>query len=222
MAYIQKRLSINYPPLKMSGDIEVVGSVPDLQVYQAGKKEYAPDYSLTPLTLFPRCNATDPQAIVKLGAVNASLVNMKWYEIINGVKTLITSTNTNYVITDSGKEKGKIQVKKNASTISPITLEFYAEYVDANRSGQTHVFKYTRLIRSVDGTEATPVLMIDSPSGMDWNPCRDVTNQTITAKLIIADVDVTDTNKCLFFWYRVLESGEQERITDEAEITIGK
>ena len=100
------------------------------------------------------------------------------------------------------------------STISPVTLEFYAEYVDAARTGQTHIFQFSRLIRAVDGTDAIPVIMLDSPSGLDWNPCRDVTNQTITAKMIVADIDVTDTNKCKFFWYRVLENGTRELITD--------
>ena len=183
-------------------------------MYQADKNEYTPDYTLTPLTLFPRCNATDPGAIVKLGTVNANLTNMKWYERVNGVRTLITSTNADYVITTTGTDKGKIQVKKNVSTISPVTLEFYAEYVDAARTGQTHIFQFSRLIRAVDGTDAVPVIMLDSPSGLDWNPCRDVTNQTITAKMIVADIDVTDTDKCKFFWYRVLENGTRELITD--------
>ena len=93
MQTIQKKIEVNYRPLQTSGGIEVVGSVPDVQVYQADKAEYTPDYTLTPLTLFPRCNATDPDAVVKVGAVNASLTNMKWYERLNGVRTLITSAN---------------------------------------------------------------------------------------------------------------------------------
>ena len=209
-----RKITINYRPLQISGDIEVVGSVPDMQVYQADKAEYTPDYTLTPLTLFPRCNATDPDAVVKLGTVNASLTNMKWYERIGGIRTLITSSNTNYVITDSGSEKGKIQMKKNVSTINPVTLEFYAEYVDAKRSGQTYVYNFTRLIRSVDGSEPTPKLMIHSPSGLDWNPLRDTVRQTITAKLIVGDTDVTATNKCRFFFYRKLENGSLEQIVD--------
>ena len=122
----QRKISINYRPLQISGDIEVVSSVPDMQVYQADKAEYTPDYTLTPLTLFPRCNATDPDAVVKVGNVNASLTNMKWYQRIGNVRTLITSSNTNYVITESGSEKGNIQMKMNVSTINSVTLEFYA------------------------------------------------------------------------------------------------
>ncbi|WP_252195275.1 hypothetical protein, partial [Bacteroides uniformis] len=187
---------------------------PDVQVYQADKVEYTPDYTLTPLTLFPRCNATDPDAVTKVGAVNASLVNMKWYERLNGVRTLITSANKSYVITETGAEKGKIQVKKNTVPGSPVTLEFYAEYVDVKRTGQTHVYRFSRLVRAVDGSEAQPKLMVDSPSALDWNPCRDIARQAITARLLVGDVDVTATNKCKFFFYRKLNTGALEQITD--------
>lgn len=214
MQTIQKKIEVNYRPLQTSGGIEVVGSVPDVQVYQADKAEYTPDYTLTPLTLFPRCNATDPDAVVKVGAVNASLTNMKWYERLNGVRTLITSANKSYVITETGAEKGKIQVKKNAVPGSPVTLEFYAEYVDAKRTGQTHVYRFSRLVRAVDGSEAQPRLMVDSPSALDWNPCRDISKHIITAKLLVGDVDVTATNKCKFFFYRKLNTGALEQITD--------
>lgn len=209
----QRKISINYRPLQISGDIEVVGSIPDLQVYQADKNEYTPDYTLTPLSLFPRCNATDPDAVKKVGVVNSKLTNMKWYERIGTVRTLITSSSANYSITESGENKGLIMVRKNSSTINPITLEFYAEYVDS-RTGQTHVYRFTRLIRTIDGTDAVPVLMIDSPSSVDWNPCRDITKQTITAKLMVGDMDVTNTGKCKFFFYRVLSTGALEQIVD--------
>lgn len=208
-----KKMSINYRPLQMSGGIEIVGSVPDTQVYQADKKEYTPDYTLTPLALFPRCNATDPDAVVVIGCVNAKLVNMKWYERIGSVRTLITSGNKSYSITETGARKGQIQVKKNSNPINPTTLEFYAEYVDT-RTGQTHVYQYSRLVRSIDGTDAIPVLMIDSPSARDWNPCREQSQQTITAKLIVGDIDVTTTSKCRFFFYRVLPTGALELIVD--------
>lgn len=210
----QKKLTINYRSLQTGGGIEVVGSVPDVQVYQADKAEYTPDYTLTPLILFPRCNATDPDAVVKVGAVNSSLVNMKWYERVNGVRTLIAFTNANYAITETGADKGKIQVKKNATPDIPITLEFYAEYVDLKRTGQTHIFRFSKLVRAIDGSEAQPKLVIDSPAGLDWNPCRDIAQHTITAKLLVGDIDVTATNKCRFFWFRKLDTGALEAITD--------
>ena len=51
-------------------------------------------------------------AVVKVGAVNASLVNMKWYERLNGVRTLITSANKSYVITETGATKGTYSGEK--------------------------------------------------------------------------------------------------------------
>lgn len=97
-----KRLDVNYTPLQISGSIEVVGSVPDRQIYSSDVKEYTPDYTLTPLVLFPRCNATDPDSYLKSGSVNASLTNMKWYQIIGTQRTLINSDNTDYEITTEG------------------------------------------------------------------------------------------------------------------------
>ena len=209
----QRKIQVNYRPLQTSGKIEVVGSVPSVQVYQADKGEYTPDYTLTPLTLFPRCNATDPSALTVPGTVNSKLTNMNWYETVNGTRKLIESTNKEYEITATGSEKGTIKIKKNIAPTAPVTLDFYAEYNDSTRTGQTFIYRYTYLIRTIDGTEATPVLMIDSPAGRDWNPLRDQSQQTITAKMIVADVDVTTSGKCKFFFYRVLDTGALQAIT---------
>lgn len=147
MATKQRKIEINYRLLQTSCNIEVVGSVPDMQVYQADKAEYTPDYTLTPLVLFPRCNATDPEAVTKIGAVNSRLTNMKWYERIGTTRTLITSTNTGYSITESGDSKGQITMKKNVTVLKPVTLEFYAEYADT-RTGQLFTFQMSRLVRA--------------------------------------------------------------------------
>lgn len=99
--------------------------------------------------------------------------------------------------------------------LKPVTLEFYAEYADT-RTGQLFTFQMSCLVRAVDGTDAIPVLTIDSPSTLDWNPVRDITAQTITAKLMVGDTDVTATGKCKFFWYRLLSTGALEAITTGA------
>jgi hypothetical protein len=106
-------------------------------------------------------------------------------------------------------------MKKNVTVLKPVTLEFYAEYADT-RTGQLFTFQMSRLVRAVDGTDAIPVLTIDSPSTLDWNPVRDITAQTITAKLMVGDTDVTATGKCKFFWYRLLSTGALEAITTGA------
>lgn len=211
-----KKLSIAHRPLQASGAIEVVGSVPGRQVYQADRGEHTPDYTLTPLTLFPRCNATDPDSLTKGQGINAGLTNLKWYQTLDNTRTLIETTDTGYAITQSGEEKGKIQVKKNVMPGHALTLDFYAEYTDSSRTGETLVFRYTFLITCVDGSEAVPVLMVDSPSGgLDWNPLRDPAGQKLTAMLLVAGEDVTDTDKCKIFFYRVLpETGALELISD--------
>lgn len=208
----QRKIEINYRPLQTSCDIEVVGSVPSKQVYQADFKEYTPDYTLTPLTLFPRCNATDPDAVNKIGLVNSKLTNMRWYERYGSTQTLIDSTNTDYSIVESGTNKGQITVKKNVETINPLTLEFVAEYVDA-RTGQVYVFQMTKLITSLDGTAAIPVLLLDAADTELWNPVRQKTVQrSFSWKALAGDTDVSD--KCNFFLYRLLDTGALEQITD--------
>ena len=212
----EESIEISFHPLQASGGIDIIGGVPGIQVYQSDKKEYTPDYTLTPLVLLPRCNATDPSAKEVVGNVNKKLTNVTWHEVEDGKRTQIIAGNANYVITTEGKEKGKLLVKRNVKPLLPVTLEFRGEYVE--RSGERMVFQYRYLIRCVDGSEAVPVLSIDSPSGgLDWNPIREVTNQTITAKMMLGDRDVTEEEGCRIWWYRVLPSGVLEEVKTDGE-----
>ena len=209
-----KRLSFSRTPLRPSGTIEITGSVPGRQEYQAELGEHTPDYTLTSLTLFPRCNATDPNLATKGKTVNAALTNMKWYRTVDGVRTLIATTDTDYAVTQSGEEKGKLQVKKNVMPGHALSLEFYAEYVDSTRPGDAIVFRMSFLVICTDSTEAAPVLMIDSPASLDWNPLRDTARQKITVRLLAAGMDVAGTDKCRIFFYRMSEGGALELISD--------
>lgn len=208
-----KKIRVNYSLLKTACSIETVGSVPASQIYQADLGEYTPDYTLTPLVLFPRCTAIDPDALTAEQTVNASLTNMKWYERVDGVQTLITAGNGNYTITSEGESKGQISVNRNVDTLSPVTLEFSADYADT-RTGQVYTFRRTVLVRAIDGTAAVPVLMIDSPETVEWNPVRDLSQQVITARLMISDTDVTESGNAKFFFYRLVkDTGALEQIT---------
>lgn len=209
----QKRLDVNFTPLRTSGAIEVVGSVPDRQIWSADTGEFTPDYTLTPLVLFPRCNATDPDQYTKSGAVNASLTNMKWYEIQGTQRTRIEEGNASYEITSEGDTKGQIKVKRNSSNVTPLALEFYAEYVDT-RTGQTYVFRLSTVVPVSDATVPAPVLTIDSPSTVVWNPLRQGTKRVITARVMAGDTDVTTSEHTRIFWYRRLDTGALEAITD--------
>lgn len=208
-----RKIQVNYRPLKISSCMEVVGSVADRQFYNATTGEYAPDYTITPLTLFPRCNATDLDGLTKSGTINSALTNMKWYKRTGSTRTQITSSDTGYVITQTGENKGQIQVKKNSSVLNPVTLEFEAEYVDT-RTGQTMKYNLSTVIIVTDATDAQPTLSIDSPATVDWNPIRQQTQQTITAMLLAGDTNVTASDKAKFFWYRVISTGALEQIVD--------
>nr|DAH25542.1 MAG TPA: hypothetical protein [Caudoviricetes sp.] len=192
--------------------MQVVTSVPDRQFYSAMDKSFTPDYTLTPLTLFPRCAAVDVDSTSAAKAINSEITNMKWYERIGGVQKLISS-GTDYVITQTGDNKGQIQVKKNSSIANPITLEFSAEYVDA-RTNQVLKYTASKVIIVSDSSSPQPVLTLDSPDTVQWYPVRDVLNQTITAKLMAGNKDITEDERVKFWWYRVLSTGALEEIVD--------
>lgn len=212
LASKQKKMNINYRPLQASVSMEVVSSVPDRQQYSATDKAFTPDYTLTPLTLFPRCAAVDSALTVAAKSVNANLTNMRWYERIGGVQKLITS-GTDYVITEAGDNKGQIQVRKNSSLTNPITLEFSADYLDT-RTSQILTYKISTVIIVSDASTPQPQLYIDSADTVQWYPVRDVLQQTITARMVIGEEDITADNRVQFFWYRVLSGGTLERIVD--------
>lgn len=210
LASKKKSMNINYRPLQASVSMQVLTSVPDRQFYSATEKAFTPDYTLTPLTLFPRCAAVDTKSTSAAKSVNAELTNLRWYERIGGVQKIITS-GTDYVITETGEYKGQLQVKKNSSIANPITLEFSADYVDT-RTNQVLIFKTNKVIIVSDSSSPQPVLSIDSPDKMQWYPVRDQLQQTITANLMAGDLDITNDERVKFWWYRVLSTGALEEI----------
>ena len=125
-----KRFDFNWKPLQLQISFAVDGSVPDRQNYNADALEYTPDYTLTPLIIQPNVSILDKDEVLRAGLINQALANVRWYENINGVSTLIAPDNANYEIVTSGGNAGRIKVKRNAQPKVPITLEFYAEYSD--------------------------------------------------------------------------------------------
>lgn len=216
----RKKIEINYKPLNVHLAIVTVGSVAPIQTYDAASGTYEADYRLTPLVLFPQCTVIDA-GTSPAKTVNASLVNMKWYETIDRNRILISSSNANYEIITSGSNKGQIKVKKNVALLHPITLELYAEYLDT-RTDQLLVFRVSQLVSSVNATNAQPVLTLDSNSTSLWNPLEDPVNQTITAKLMAGTDDLTaQTAKRRFFWYKLRANGSLTAAgSDEFDIDI--
>lgn len=212
----QKRFDIHFAPLCISASLEVVGSVPRRQTWSADTGEFIPDYTLTPLVFMPRCTATDPDGTTAAQVVNTSLTNMKWYERQGTQRTLIETDNADYEIAQEGEMKGQIKVKRNSSVVNPLTLEFTAEYADPRGSGQVYVFRLSTVIPVSDATVPAPVLLIDSPATVVWNPLRQSSGRTFTARVLAGDTDVTAS--ATIAWYRILEdTGAEELITGDGE-----
>lgn len=208
-----RKLTVNYTPLRIAASIEVVGSVPTQQTYSYGSDEYSPDYTLTPLVLLPVCMAIDPDDVMADGQINTSLYDIRWIEDIQGVQTEITSSNANYAIETEGDSKGQISVKRNVSVGLPITLRFFAKFLDT-RTGQVFEYNLSRVVKCTEMVDAFAELSIDSPATLEWNPIRQDAQQTIVAKVISVNEDITNTEKCNIFWFKQTNNGSTYSLTE--------
>lgn len=193
-----KRFDFNFKPLQLTITISVDGSVPDKQNYNADADEYTPDYTVTPLILQPQVSRLDKDEIVAPGNINTLLANVKWYEIVAGVRTLISAENTSYEVTTSGGQSGRIKVKKNAEPGNPITLEFYAEYVDS-RTGQVSVIHATHIVKCGNATAYMPDLVLDAADQTIYNPLNDPDTQAVHASLRTGAAECATANR-QFVW----------------------
>lgn len=206
-----RRFDFNFKPLQISCNFSVDGSVPDKQNYDAASGEFTPDYTLTPLIIQPQIGRMDKDDFLPSGNINHELTNIKWYEIVGTtatkladvsgsvtVGTLITTSNANYEITTSGAQAGRIKVKKNAQPNVPITLRFYAEYVDS-RTNQ--IFKIQSLfpIECKNATKFAPMLLLDAADVTVFNPLVDQALQTVHASLRLG-VDECEAKNRAFVW----------------------
>lgn len=198
-----RRFDFNFRPLQINIGFAVDGSVPNKQNYDADTGAYTPDYTLTPLIIQPQVSCMDKDEFLSAGSINHQLANVKWYEIVGGVSTLIQSTNTSYEITTTGGQAGRIKVKKNAQPKIPITLEFHAEYSDP-RTGQLHTIVRTFPIRCENSTAFMPQLVLDAADQTLYNPLADPDRQTVHASLRLGVNECATANR-LFVWeiYRV-------------------
>ncbi len=192
-----KRFDFNWRPLRLQTTFAVDGSVPDKQNYNADTQEYTPDYTLTPLIIQPMVSILDKDEILPSGRVNHNLTNIRWYENINGTQTLISVDNSDYAITADGGSAGRIMVKKNAEPKVPITLVFYAEYIDT-RTGQIIVIQGSCLIACGSASDMVRV-ELDAAGQNIFNPLTDAQTQTVTATVWLAN-KVCDASKYALIW----------------------
>lgn len=216
-----RRFDFNWRPLQLQISLAVEGSVPDQQNYNADTKEFTPDYTITPVIIQPVISILDKDEVIPAGRINHKLTNVRWYEIINGAKTLIASDNTSYEITNSGDKAGRIMVKKNAHPKEPITLNFYAEYIDT-RNGQLLIIQgsYLLVCKSASGQIRVE---LDAAEQTVFNPITDITTQTVTATVWLGD-HVCDASKYELVWEMQDEAGEWHTCESDAvmdyDITI--
>lgn len=199
-----KRFDFNWKPLQLQISFAVDGSVPGQQNYNADTQEYTPDYTLTPFILQPVISILDKDEVLAAGSINHALTNVRWYEIINGTKTLIASDNADYEITTSGGNAGRIKVKKNAEPKVPITLVFYAEYIDS-RNGQVMVVQGSYLVSCSSASDIVRV-ELDAAAQTIFNPLSDAQAQTVTATVWVGD-KICDASKYALVWEVQDENG---------------
>lgn len=177
--------------------------MPDRQSYNADTLEFTPDYTITPLIIQPVVSIIDKDEVLNAGRINHELANVRWYENDNGTRTLIDTGNSSYEVTTSGGEAGRIKVKKNAEPRSPITLEFYAEYVDS-RNGQIMIIQGSYLISCSSATAQIRV-ELDAADQTVFNPLSDPQTQTVNATVWLGDAKC-DSSKYELVW-EVLDDG---------------
>lgn len=174
-----KRFDFNWKPLQLQISFAVDGSVPDSQNYNADTQEYTPDYTLSPLIIQPIISILNKDEVLAAGRINHVLTNIRWYENVNSTSTLIATGNANYEITTSGGNAGRIKVKRNVEPLVPITLEFYAEYIDT-RNSQVMVIRGSYLITCTSASDLVRV-ELNAADQTVFNPLADPQTQTVTA-----------------------------------------
>lgn len=199
-----RRFDFNWKPLQLQISFAVDGSVPGQQNYNADTQEYTPDYTLTPFILQPVISILDKDEVLAAGSINHALTNVRWYEIINGTKTLIAFDNAGYEITTSGGNAGRIKVKKNAEPKVPITLVFYAEYIDS-RNGQVMVIQGSYLVECSSASDVVRV-ELDAAAQTVFNPLSDAQTQTVTSTVWVGD-KICDASKYALVWEVQDENG---------------
>lgn len=200
----------NFKPLQVSRSMEVLGSVPARQRYNPADGGHTPDYTLTPLTLFPHVLVRDPNGVTPSGDANSRLTNIRWHSIMNGVKSLIDFTATSdfsLAGAEGTATAGCLEVKTNVSPGMPMTLVFSADLPDMNTSQVHHVEMSFPVFASADTSELT--LELDTPAASPYNPLRMSPSLVINARLLYGGTAVPVADS-LFVWERLRDDGSWE------------
>ena len=216
-----KRIDFNFKPLQINRSFTTVGNVPNRQNYDAATGEYTPDYTITPLVIQPEISIIDKDDILEAGRINQALANIRWYENIDGTRTLITAENANYELTSSGSNAGRIKVKRNVDVNTAMSLEFYAEYVDP-RTNQLHTIQDVYPVYC-DNATVFPELFLDAAEQTLYNPLVAEALQTVKASLKLGGNEVPAARR-IFVWEKYRSDGSWSEVgtdtTLDFDVTI--
>lgn len=199
-----RRFDFNWKPLLLQVSFSTEGSVPSEQNYNADTAEYTPDYTITPLIIQPAVSILDKDGMLASGRINQDLTNVRWKENINGTSKIISASDSDYEITTSGGNAGRIKVKRNMEPKLPVTLEFYAEYVDS-RNGQVLIVQGTYLI-TCSSSSSLVRIELDASDQTIYNPLVEQRKQTVTTKVWLGDIECP-SSKYSLYWEVMGEDG---------------
>lgn len=196
-------------------DVEVMadGYVGTVQNYDSFGPTYAPDYKLSPLSLFPKCQLVDPDSPVAAAVCNGKLSSFEWREVTSGGETIIYAGDTvasGYEVVTSGERKGQLTVRKNGTVGVPRAVRFLGVYTEG---GHTYRFMGDVPLKVADASSPGAELTIDSDKTMVYNPLRMQPNQTITATVMKGGEDITNDERTKLLWYRRDEDGTEVLLT---------
>lgn len=208
----QKRAYRNITPLDVAFSLWADGGAL-IQSYNADTNTFMPNREITPLYIRPKFEVADKDGIVR-GNKLPQITNINWYETKNGIRKVIASDNSNYVITrDNTNYNGSIAVVKNHIAFSEnVTLEFNGTYLDT-RNNTTIQLIETVLLRTIASAEAPLMLKLDCGNLVKHNPIEYIPKLTIGAQMFLGSKLITVSTKQKFWWYKVNDNKTEELIT---------
>lgn len=201
-----------------TAELVVRSNVNNRQTYDAVTNTFLPDYTVSPLVLFPDCRLIDPDSPVASISVNGALSNFRWYEITGSTETIIADETGSkqkgiyeVVVTNGDSNKGMLTMRKNSVVGTRRKLRFYGEWVDI-ASGYVYRFSKDMYLVIEDITDARASITLDMPNTDTWNPFRQDAERTIKALVQVGKYNKTEDAHTKLFWYRVVGTNSRQLI----------
>jgi hypothetical protein len=169
----RKRIRRDYEPLTVATTLRcLTPASPVGQVYNSVDKQYEPNRSLTPTTIFPDVRAGAKDGSWAHDSVNELLTSMAWK--VNGVDiTSLSDWSGLYEITTSGEYKGAITIKRNIPSATRVALTFTAQFADTRLGINIVVVSEDILLTTTDRANDNYSISLDKENDIFYNPVRD-------------------------------------------------